>query len=79
MSEQYFSESEAAEKIGKSVRSLRDFSDIPTGTTGTVLRSYKHSNGEIGIDIQWNLPGRRTPLIDGFSKDEYNQFLVEVT
>jgi hypothetical protein len=30
------------------------------------------------VAIQWNLPGRVKPLVDGFSKEEYQRFLEEI-
>lgn len=75
----YFTLAEAREKVGKKIRSLREFSGVPAGTTGTVLRSYEYNDGNVGLDIQWDLPGRYKPLVDGFSRDDYERFLEEVS
>lgn len=73
----YFTAYEVQEKIGKCVKTLREFSGVPSGTIGTVTRSYQAGKAAYGLDITWLRPGKSS-LTDGFSKDEYYQFLVEV-
>jgi hypothetical protein len=34
--------------------------------------------GGYTLAIQWDLPGRAKPLVDWFTKSEYEQFLVEI-
>jgi hypothetical protein len=73
-----FTDVEVESKIGKKIRTNHEFSGVPLGTTGTVLRSYEYSDGGFGLEIQWDLKGRMKPLVDGFSKDEYDEFLEEI-
>jgi hypothetical protein len=60
------------------VRALVDFSGVDAGTLGQVVGWYEHPGKKYGVNIQWDLPGRAHPLIDGFSKAEYVRFLEEV-
>jgi hypothetical protein len=80
----YYEREEANSKIGKKIRTLHEFSGVPEGTTGTVLNAYKVTEyppkNRYGLTIQWdllNLDGIYQPILDGFSKDEYEQFLQE--
>jgi hypothetical protein len=101
----YFSQAEAAALVGKRVRSLVDFSGVPRGTTGLVVRADPAGRSKspfgkpvevFSVAIQWDLPERRPfaavgiadgepfvfvntgkPLVDWFSKDEYDRYLVE--
>lgn len=75
MISKYFTDSEARQKIGKKVRTNVDFAGIPKGTTGKVTGKYTHSDGDVGLDITWDVPQNIT---DGFSKDEYDDFIVEM-
>lgn len=60
------------------VRSMVNFSGVDAGTTGQVTGWYAHPGQKYGVNIQWDLPGRAHPLVDGFSKAEYVRFLEEV-
>jgi hypothetical protein len=71
----YFSKDEARSKIGKDIKTLTRFADIPIGTTGKVVEAYKMDFGAFGLMIQWNISDT---IKDGFSKDEYEEFLDEV-
>lgn len=73
----HFTRREALGKLGKKIKTLRHFSGVPAETTGTVTGMYACGNS-FGLDITWDLPGRARPLVDGFSKDEYEQFLQEI-
>ena len=78
MKEEYFSEEEMNAKIGKLVLSLRNFSNVPVGTVGKIVGGYQRGK-KSGLDIEWLFVHQnRGKLIDGFSKDEYNNFLVEL-
>lgn len=100
MTKRYFAKDEAATKVGKTIRTLTEWSGVPSGTTGTVVRAelvatvtkyaerFTGSKSPAGkpeevydLAIEWNLPaspirGDR-PLVDWFSKDEYEKYLVE--
>ena len=59
--------------MGRRVRSLREFADVPVGREGVVDEVYgdkRHS----GVMVAWDpKPGeedRRFPLRDGFGRDE---------
>lgn len=81
MVSEYFSEKEAEAKIGKIVITLKEFSGVPMYTIGEVNRIYGDRN-MWGVDIEWKFAhsdkNKHKSLIDGFSKDEYSQFLQEV-
>jgi len=78
----HFTYSGALDKQGKKIRTLQEFSGVPAGTTGTVTGMYHRFSSKennYGLDISWDLPDRLRPLVDGFSKDEYEEFLEEIT
>lgn len=77
MAKQYFSKGQAEKKLGVRIKSLRGFSGVPKGTTGTVVRMDEGSDALYSLGIEWNLPGRKTPLVDWFSADEFENFLRE--
>jgi hypothetical protein len=77
MNDKHFTREEAQRKSGTRIRTLREFSGVPKGTEGTVVNMYP-SCGFFGLDVQWDLPGRFKPLVDGFSKWEYETFLQEI-
>lgn len=73
-----FKKSTALSKVGQRVTSLIEFSGVPTGTIGQVIRADKSGEGYT-LAIQWELPGRPgKPLVDWFTKNEYDQYLREV-
>jgi hypothetical protein len=51
------------------IRTKVEFSGVPKGTTGTSEVDGKE------FKITWDLPNRAKPLVDWFSKDEFEQFL----
>ena len=78
MHNKYFSKEVAEEKLGKLVVSLREFSGVPVGTIGIVEDFYGMRN-EYGLDIKWLfIHTKRNSITDGFSKDEYEEFLEEL-
>lgn len=105
MLEKFFTKTEAEAKVGKKIRTLVEFSGVPKGTTGQVLRAdpagrVKPAFGEVvevyDLAIQWDLPteppvamreesggepfifiGSGKPLVDWFTRDEYERFLLE--
>jgi hypothetical protein len=74
---QYFSFEEATAKAGKRIETLIDFSGVPKGSTGVVVR-YDEAGSGFDVGIQWDLTDRSKPLVDWFSKDEYEEFLIEM-
>lgn len=79
---EYFSLSEAQSKLGKHIRTLVSFADVPAGTHGRVAKYYKacewtSKKPVFGLDIAWTRFLGDT-LTDGFSKGEYLQFLEEL-
>ena len=74
MLSKYFTKTEADSKIGKKIETLVNFYEVPKGTVGTVYESYE-ADGGYGIMIHWDL---QESIDDGFSKDEYVEFLKEV-
>jgi hypothetical protein len=85
----YFTRAEAEAKVGKRVKTLVDFSGVPKGTTGQVIRAdpagkekppFGEAREVFDVAIQWDVPREypsAKPLVDWFSRDEYEQFLVE--
>lgn len=53
------------------VKTLKEFSGVPFGTTGTAIKDGKH------FKITWDLE-RTRPLIDWFTDDEFIKYLVVV-
>lgn len=78
MHNKYFSKEDAEKKLGKMVISLREFSGIPIGSVGRVASIYGMKN-EYGLDIRWLfIHTKKHRVVDGFSKDEYKEFLQEL-
>jgi hypothetical protein len=72
-----FNESAALTKVGQRIKALVEFSGVPRGTLGEVARADKSGEGYT-LAIQWDLPERRAkPLVDWFTKDEYERYLEE--
>lgn len=75
----YFSEQEINKKIGKLIITIREFSGVPVGTIGKVVHGWKYGENKSGVDIEWQfIHTNRPKLVDGFSKDEYEKFLIEL-
>ncbi len=73
-----FDHTTALGKVGRRIRTLVEFSGIPQGTTGQVIQAEPSGAGYT-LAIQWELPERRArPLVDWFSRSEYERFLVEI-
>lgn len=66
--------SEAAALIGRRVRTRMAFSGVPAGTTATVVRVEPSSQGYT-VALEWDLPGRATPLVDWFRRSEWERFI----
>jgi hypothetical protein len=73
-----FDQATALAKVGRRIQTQVDFSGVPQGTTGQVIQADR-SEGGYTLAIQWELPDRRQkPLVDWFTRNEYERFLVEV-
>jgi hypothetical protein len=73
--DEHFTPAEALAKVGKRIRTTIAFSGVPQGTTGTILDP---DDELMTLPIQWDLPGRARPLVDWFSKWEYEKYLEEI-
>jgi hypothetical protein len=51
--QQHFIEQEARAKVGKSVRSLAEFSGVAEGTPGTVIKAQRGRGDRWTVAIQW--------------------------
>ncbi len=71
-----FTKHEAEKVIGRRVRTNVDFSGVPKGTFGWVIRADDDGRGGYSVGIQWEME-RSKPLVDWFTKDEYSRFLEE--
>lgn len=72
-----FPEAEAKSKVGKQIRTQVEFSGIPEGTTGRVVRVEGGGAG-FTLGIEWDLEERAKPLVDWFTKAEFERFLEEI-
>jgi hypothetical protein len=62
----------ASSKLGARVSTLREFSGVPAGTTGTVTRADGPT-----VAITWDLPHRQKPLTDWFTRTEFEAYTQE--
>jgi hypothetical protein len=77
-----FLEFEARAKIGTIIMAQRDFHGVPKGTRGRVIGMEEQPSGWYDLRILWlaeELPGRKKPFIECFTKSEYERLLVETT
>ncbi len=82
----YFDVPTGLSKIGKKIQTLVEFAGVPRGTTGRVIKSDAVNHSLLrGTDsklydlaIEWDLNDRCKPLVDWFTKDEYERFLAEL-
>ena len=73
----YFSKQEAESKLGERIRTNREFATAPLHTEGIVSGTYKFAGASrplYGLDITWD----GDYGTDGFSKDDYEEFLEEI-
>jgi len=70
----YFTLQEAKSKLGGTVITKIPFYQIPLGSIGKVADIYEMGNLRYGLIIAWD----GSVISDGFSKDEYEEFLREV-
>lgn len=101
-----FSKTAAKALVGKRIKTLVEFSGVPKGTTGTVIRADAAGTAKVAgrtveeydLAIEWDLPAAigqvigagkisglpyvtirgGKPLVDWFTKDEYERFLAEL-
>jgi hypothetical protein len=72
-----FEESAALAKVGQRIKTLIEFFGVPRGTFGEITRADKSGEGYT-LAIQWELPERvGKPLVDWFTKGEYERYLEE--
>jgi hypothetical protein len=75
-----FLEFDARAKIGTIIMAKRDFRGIPRGTLGRVIGIEEQPSGGYDLRILWlaeELPGRKKPFIEWFTRGEYERLLVE--
>lgn len=79
MAKKFFTQSEAATKIGKRITTLVEFARVPKGTAGRVVRidcmgktqpAFSESQEVYDVVIQWNLPAEPTEVTSGESGGE---------
>jgi hypothetical protein len=70
----YFTLPEAQSKLEKTIITKIPFYQVPHGSIGKVTDIYEMGNLRYGLIIAWN----GSVISDGFSKDEYEEFLREV-
>jgi len=78
MERKLFAAEEAFSRVGKRVKTLVDFSGVPKGTEGVVSRADRSGAEGYTLAIQWDMPGRSSPLTDWFTKSEYERYLAEI-
>ncbi len=57
-----FSESEARHQVGLTVKTVIELPDVPMGTRGTVVSVHPSGSHGWTVDVQWDLPPRRTEI-----------------
>jgi hypothetical protein len=72
-----FTKHEAETIIGRRIKTNVDFSGVPKGTFGRVVRADDDGRGGYSVGIEWTMQ-RSRPLVDWFTKDEYKRFLEEI-
>jgi hypothetical protein len=73
-----FDGSTALANVGRRIKTLVGFSGVPRGTLGEVIRADKSGEGYT-LAIQWELRERHgKPLVDWFTKSEYERYLEEL-
>ncbi len=78
MKRKRFTKEEAQGKVGRLIRSRVEFSSVPKGTSGQVVRIDSMGDGW-DVVISWKGDYYdRYPLEDWFTKDEYEKYLEEV-
>jgi len=76
--QEHFSRQEAVAQLGRRIRTEVEFSGVPAGTAGIVVRADPAGTQRAyTVGIQWQLGGRQQPLVDWFTKSEYDRFLKE--
>src|SRR5216117_647169 len=76
--QEHFNRQEAVALLGRRIRTQVEFSGVPAGTAGIVVRVDPGGTpGAYTVGIQWQLDGRQQPLIDWFTKSEHDRFLKE--
>ena len=68
---------EAQAKVGTRVRARVAFAGVPEGAIGTMIRVDRVIDGD-DLEVAWGRSGRRTPLIEWFTKAESEAHLIEV-
>ena len=53
--------------VGRRVRTLRAFADIPKGTTGIIDEHYNIGQSHSGVMVKWDAPHT---VRDGFGRDD---------
>ena len=76
MSKKHYTRKEALALQGKVIQTKVKFADVPEGTFGRIVGYYKFSTVPrlYHVDIKW-IRFDNDHLIDGFSKDEVEDFL----
>lgn len=73
MEDRYFTAAEAQALIGQGLRITIEIFRVPQGTTGAVVCAKEGARGYT-VAVKWTQPDRRNPLIDWFSKGEFERF-----
>jgi hypothetical protein len=82
MREKTFTQAEVEAKVGKKIRTKVEFSGVPKGSTGIIVRA-DNMGREWDVVIEWNLAPRqfgmkKKGLEDWFTKYEYEKYLEEL-
>ena len=73
--QEHFNRQEAVALLGRRIRTQVEFSGVPAGTAGIVVRADPAGTQRAyTVGIQWQLDGRQQPLVDWFTKSEYDRF-----
>lgn len=72
-----FTEEEADHLMHRRVRLVVEFSDIPRGTAGQIVAKEEIEPGGFDVLVAWDEPASKLYSHDWFTKEEFDQCLVE--
>jgi hypothetical protein len=67
-----FSETEARDRVGVEVLTVKDLPDVPVGTRGRVIHAAKNGVRGWTVTIEWDLPARRTAVLAQLGEFSFN-------
>jgi hypothetical protein len=79
MQKSRFTQTEAQNKMGKTVRALCDLTDVPPGTPGQVNGWQEAERiGEYDVVVRFEPTLTESPVLKWLSKSDYANFIEEI-